>query len=107
MLAAITQTPELALDQADAERLSKALSNVSRHYKLPALAPDKMALGMLFWTAGRIYAPRVMAISSRKQGKAPAAPAGMTQVHPEAPRPSPAPEPPTPWFTAGLAGAPN
>jgi hypothetical protein len=37
MLAAITQTPELALDDEEAKRLATALTNVTRHYALPVL----------------------------------------------------------------------
>jgi hypothetical protein len=70
MLAAITQTPELALEPEEAERLASALANVTRHYSLPALSPQKMALGMLFWTAGRIYVPKVQAIGRRRQALA-------------------------------------
>lgn len=70
MLAAITQTPELVLDDADSAKLATALANVTRHMTLPALSPEKMALGVLVWTAGRIYGPRAMAIAARKRGVA-------------------------------------
>lgn len=68
MLAALTQTPELALGTDDAKRLATALANVTRHYKLPVLSPQRMALATLLWTAGSIYLPKARAISARRAG---------------------------------------
>lgn len=73
MLAAITQTPEIALQDEQSAKLAEALANVTRHMNLPALSPEKLALGMLFWTAGTIYVPMGLAIAARKSGKAPPA----------------------------------
>jgi len=88
MLAAITQTPQLALKPEEAEKLAAALVNVQQHYKLPALSADKMALGMLFWTAATIYAPRVMAIAAASKGPKPPPPpppAQFAETEPAAP----------------------
>lgn len=71
MLAALTSTPELALREEQAKRLAGALAEVGKHHKLPALAPDKMALAMLFWTAGSVYLPMGQAIVARKRGDPP------------------------------------
>ena len=39
---------------------------MSKHYKLPMIGADKLALGVLVWTAGRIYVPKLVAIKARK-----------------------------------------
>jgi hypothetical protein len=103
MLAALTQTPELALGDDESRKLAEALANVTRHMSLPALSPEKMALGMLFWTAGSIYVPRVMAISARKRGAVP----GFAQEGPPAAQEGPPPiNPAAPvgsWFMPDAA----
>jgi hypothetical protein len=103
MLAALTQTPELALEDDESKALAGALVNVTKHYKIPALSPEKMALGVLVWTAGRIYGPRAMAISARKRGDtaAPAsAPPSSARASTMAPQGSQAAGIPTEaWFT--------
>jgi hypothetical protein len=89
-----------------------ALKEYERHYKLPALAPDKVALVTLLWVAGRIYVP--MARDIFRDKRSPAGPAarqpaggGAGAVAPPVPAPAPAPNPPAapravaevdPWF---------
>ena len=65
MLAALSQTPELALATDEAERLARALRDVTRHYQVPAVKPAHMALAVLIWTAGSIYVPKAVAIKAR------------------------------------------
>jgi hypothetical protein len=104
MLAALTQTPELALGDDDAKRLAGALANVTRHYQLPTLSPERMALAMLVWTAGSIYFPKVRAIAQRKRsGDAVAG-----DATPSDPRPYAQQDAENvragPWFVAPAAG---
>lgn len=68
MLAAVTQTPELALNDDEAKRLAGALHEVTKHYSIPVMNPHHMALAMLFWCSGSIYLPRAKAIAARKAG---------------------------------------
>lgn len=91
MLAALTATQELVLTDDEAKRLAGACANVQRHYPLPAISPGKMALGMLFWTAGAIYVPKFKRIAARKAGASepePAQPARdnvvSMETHPQA-----------------------
>lgn len=61
LLAGISQTPELALDQAEADALASAAAEVAQHY--PVIADDKtLAWSNLAMTAGMIYGPRAFAI---------------------------------------------
>ena len=69
MLAALTATQELVLTDDEAKRLASAAANVQRHYPIPSISPGKMALGMLFWTAGAIYMPKFKRIAARKAGQ--------------------------------------
>ena len=91
------------MKQPDAEALASALADVSRHYKLPALSSEKMALAVLLWTAGRIYVPMGLAFVAEKN-----MPPG--SVKPAAPQADPKPGDAMPpaatsydW-TAGLGG---
>jgi hypothetical protein len=64
--------------------MARALSEVSKHYKIPHVSADKIALGTLVWTMGRIYVPKVYAIKARKSGHGVQAnaPPGATAVEP-------------------------
>jgi hypothetical protein len=57
---------ELRLSDEDAHRLAARIVDVEKHYKLPAIPSDKLALGMLAVTAFRVYAPKAGAIWARK-----------------------------------------
>ncbi len=72
MLAVFAAADELRLADDEAKRLATALHDVSKHYRVPMLSPDKMALAVLVWTAGGIYVPKVKAIADRKAGRLPA-----------------------------------
>lgn len=112
--------PELALQENEARDLSRAIAAVNKHYALPGLNPKHQALLGLGVVAGRIYAPRVMAISARtgsRRGQSPprtASPAGRGAPAQAggatggptgaSPAPREGPEPPAPiadpWFLA-------
>ena len=95
---------ELRLSDDDAHRLAARIVDVEKHYKLPAIPADKLALGMLAVTVFRVYTPKATAIYARKM----AAPAAPAQRHPEEPvvtfRPEEmapdAPAAPVDWFAA-------
>ena len=98
MLAALTQTPELALSDEESRKLASALADATKGMSLPALTPQRMAFAVLIWTAATIYGPRVAMISQRRSGKAPAA-----VVQPNGGeafvRPDPGIDAPEPWVT--------
>lgn len=72
-LATLTQIPELDIGEEKCRRLAVAMNEVQKHYPLPALSPDKLALATLVWTAGTVYRPVIGAVIARKQGRAPEA----------------------------------
>lgn len=65
MLAAITKTPELALDPSEANKLGAAIVGVQQHYDVLVDAKT-MAWINLAMTAGAIYGTRIFAITARK-----------------------------------------
>ena len=70
MLAAICNAfgqpmDEIRLSDDEAHRIAKALVNVEKHYRIPSIPDDKMALGMLCVTAFQVYGPKVIAIHAR------------------------------------------
>jgi hypothetical protein len=73
MGAAILKTPELDLDRDEAQKLSKAVQEVSKYYAM-SFDPKKVALGNLAIVMGGIYVPRIMAYRLRKATSEPGAP---------------------------------
>lgn len=73
MLAALSSCPELDIGSEKSARLAEAVSNATRNINLPELSPERMALAMLVWTAGRTYVPVALAIRARLGGQTPAA----------------------------------
>lgn len=66
MGAALLRTPELMLDQPEANMLAQNTANVLRHYpsvQMPAQMVDWVALMM---AAGTIYGPRMIAIRNNR-----------------------------------------
>lgn len=61
MLAALTSSPALELDEEEAAKLAKGISNVTRHYNVPQMAQKSVDWIMLMQTCGAVYGPRVMA----------------------------------------------
>jgi hypothetical protein len=79
LLAGLTQTPELKLDEDEAKAYAKAVANVARHYPAFPITQelqDWLALGLV---TVRIYSTRAIAIGIRKKRKA-GAPSGETVV---------------------------
>lgn len=66
MLASISRTPELELDEAESEKLAKASSNVLRHYVDLDVSQKAADWTNLFMALGAIYGPRVFAHKMRK-----------------------------------------
>lgn len=64
MLAAMTKTEELALDREEAKELAKAIADVNAYYG-KAIDPKIFAWIGLATVAGKVYAPRVVAIKLR------------------------------------------
>ncbi len=71
ILAAISKTPEMALDQSEAKELAKGIANVSRHYDV-STTQKTMDIANLVMVAGMIYGSRIMAIRNRKKTERPA-----------------------------------
>lgn len=66
ILAAALQTPELALQKAEAKGLADALAEVSSHYPM-AIDPKTMAWVNLATCVGITYGPRVYMIRKRME----------------------------------------
>lgn len=61
MIAAIVQSPDIAIDDDEAEKLAKAIANVTRHYDVPQMAQTTIDWIMLIQAGGAIYGPRLIA----------------------------------------------
>ena len=66
-LAAISKTPELALNEAEATQLATALVQVSRHYNVPQVAPAVVDHVNLAMALIAIYGTRLAALKMRKR----------------------------------------
>jgi len=106
VLAMLAQSETLRLAPDQAKQLASALHDVGKHYRLPVVSPEKLALGVLIYTAGRVYVPMGVAFwqETRQGGPQPIArPVA-------APQPGAAPSgpatPAAPWFDPA-ALAPN
>lgn len=67
MLASIVQSPDLAIDEDEAEKLAKGIANVARHYDLPQVAQKTVDWVGLIQVVGTIYGPRFVAASMRRR----------------------------------------
>jgi len=65
MLAAITKTQELAIDQTEANMLATGIANVSRHYDFAA-TQKSIDWANLLMVAGTIYGTRIYAIRAKR-----------------------------------------
>jgi hypothetical protein len=63
-LSATTGLEALALPEDKAKRMAHAIHQVQRYYTVPAIAPDKLALGMLAYTAATTYVPMAIAAAA-------------------------------------------
>lgn len=67
MLAAICQTPELALSQPEAEQLANGITNVARHYNAGNISTKMVDWGNLVMVCGMVYGPRIVALGAAKK----------------------------------------
>jgi hypothetical protein len=81
MLAGVTQTPELLLDQDEAKRLAHASASVAAFYNVEASA-KALAWTNLAMTAGAIYGTRLLAIRMRTKSEQPQRSATVTEIRP-------------------------
>ena len=68
MLAAITSTPELALDKTEAAEIAKAADAVAQHYDVTASAKT-LAWTNLLMVVGAAYGTRIFAIRIRRENE--------------------------------------
>jgi len=66
LLAAVSKTPELALDEEESKRLANATAKVMELYNIE-VSKKALAWSHFAMTAGSIYAPRVLAIQIRSK----------------------------------------
>jgi flagellar basal body-associated protein FliL len=64
----LTRTPEIALAPEQAAALAARISDVNRHYSLPVMKAEHVALIALAVTAVPIYAGIYMQVAARKAG---------------------------------------
>ena len=69
ILAAVSKSPEMALDQSEAHQLAEAIANVSRHYDVAA-TQKTMDWTNLLMCMGLIYGTRIMAIRNNRARQA-------------------------------------
>lgn len=95
VLAAVTKVEELALDKDEAKELAKAISDVNAYYG-KVIDPKVFAWIGLAAVAGKVYAPRAVAIKLRLSMTQAPAKQPMRPVHPQqqAPRVDPSMIPP-------------
>jgi hypothetical protein len=70
MLAVLVKTPELALDEKEAEQLGKAIARVNREYGIQIMSPKTAALVNLGVVSIGVYGPRAVAIMHNAKKKA-------------------------------------
>lgn len=64
-LAGVTSTPEMVIDESEAEMLARASANVLEQFDLKP-DPKTQAIVGLVLAAGTVYGPRVYLINQRK-----------------------------------------
>ncbi len=86
LLAAFLSTPEIALNETEADLMSKSIANVQRHYNWQA-SQKAMDWGNAVVAIGGIYSLKLMAVTARRnaEGKARRASAPAMNVPVEAP----------------------
>jgi hypothetical protein len=65
-LAALTGTPEFALEEKEAAEMARALGQVARHYNIPAVAPYIMDHVSLVIVLAAVYGKRYTAVKLRQ-----------------------------------------
>lgn len=67
MLAALTNTAELAIEKEEAKQLAEAIERVERLYTDAIIPESWLAWGNLVSVAGQVYGTRIMAANIRKK----------------------------------------
>lgn len=109
----MTHTPEFELTKEEAHNLAAGIAEVSRHYPIPAMKPEHVALAMLGAITWKTYSPKFRAINARKRGEkrqieqppasAPTVGGNTVPVMPTAQDIPPVSN----WFDLGSGGQPN
>lgn len=82
MLASVTQTPELELNEDEAERIARSIQNVAQYYPVYVDAKTQAWLALIM-TAGSVYGSRAVAIAARiKADQNERKPTATATVHP-------------------------
>ena len=68
MLAMLLNTPELAIEEAEAKRMETALKRVTKQYELP-ISQKHIDLIYFATTIGEVYGTRAVAIMARKRAE--------------------------------------
>jgi hypothetical protein len=66
ILASFTKIPELELTPEEAKSLAVGIAEVNRHYPLPVMKPEHVAIGSLAVTAFVVYRGKFVAVAKRK-----------------------------------------
>lgn len=69
MLATITGTPELELEEKESKKLAAAIARVQSLYTTSFLSEEQLAWTNLIFVAGSVYGTRAMAIRLRKRSE--------------------------------------
>jgi methylase of polypeptide subunit release factors len=67
MIAAVSASPEWALEEDEAKALAERIAEVNRHYPMPVINPAHASLIALATCAAGLYIPRI--ITSATKGK--------------------------------------
>jgi hypothetical protein len=89
MLAGLTRTPEIMLEEKEAHLLAEAMGKVSRHYDV-TVGAKAMDWANLMMCAGMVYGPRLVAARQRSRG---GARVSAPPAQPASPSPAPAAPP--------------
>lgn len=65
-LSAVTKTPEMTLDQAEADLLAEATVNVLREFDIKPDPRAEAVIGLIV-AAGTVYGPRVYLVKARQK----------------------------------------
>lgn len=88
-LAIIAKTPELELDENEADKITKAGLGVARHYANVQMTEKAADWVALFSALGAVYGPRWMAIKIRRQNTRPPQTTQAPQAQAQKPQPAP------------------
>lgn len=99
MMHSLTQSVLFEIDENDAEKMAKAIANVTRHYDVPQMAQKTVDWIMMIQCTGVIYGPRIMAMRMERAARN-AKPIPQSPMAPRNVGPSPSAPGPQPHRTA-------